>query len=135
MGAKGNAAIVRRAYEAFNTADMKTLTELFDENATWYTPGRGILAGDRKGREAVFAQFVRYGQKAFVPEMPWALRTRRHRSAASGETRNVRAMTELKRTPMSDIAKTPCNQNGVFLQQNERRINGIAAPTTQFVGQ
>jgi ketosteroid isomerase-like protein len=57
-----NAEIVRRGYHAFNTADMKTLTELFDENASWHTPGRGILAGDRKGREAVFAQFGRYGQ-------------------------------------------------------------------------
>ena len=57
-----NAEIVRRAYNAFNTADMKTLTELFDENASWHTPGRGILAGDRKGREAVFAQFGRYGE-------------------------------------------------------------------------
>ena len=58
-----NAEIVRRGYHAFNTADMKTLTELFDENASWHTPGRGILAGDRKGREAVFAQFGRYGQE------------------------------------------------------------------------
>ena len=28
-----NAEIVRRGYQAFNTADMKTLTELFDESA------------------------------------------------------------------------------------------------------
>jgi uncharacterized protein len=56
-----NAEIVRRGYQAFNTADMKTLTELFDENASWHTPGQGPLAGDRKGREAVFAQFGRYG--------------------------------------------------------------------------
>ena len=55
-----NADIVRRGYHAFNTADMKTLTELIDENASWHTPGRSI-AGDRKGREAVFAQFGRYG--------------------------------------------------------------------------
>ncbi len=57
-----NAEIVRRAYNAFNTADMKTLTELFDENASWHTPGKSI-AGDRKGRDAVFAQFGRYGQE------------------------------------------------------------------------
>ena len=36
-----NAEIVRRGYEAFNTADIETLTELFDENASWHTPGRG----------------------------------------------------------------------------------------------
>ncbi len=55
-----NAAIVRRGYEAFNTADMQTLTEIFDENASWHTPGRSPIAGDHEGREAVFAQFGRY---------------------------------------------------------------------------
>jgi ketosteroid isomerase-like protein len=40
---------------------MKTLTELFDENASWHTPGRGSIAGDRVGRDAVFGQFGRYG--------------------------------------------------------------------------
>ena len=60
MATGENAAIVRRAYEAFNTADMETLTELFDESASWHTPGRSPLAGDREGREATFAQFGRY---------------------------------------------------------------------------
>lgn len=59
--AERNAETVRRGYAAFNSADMKTLTELFDENASWHTPGRGPIAGDHKGREAVFAQFGRYG--------------------------------------------------------------------------
>ena len=56
-----NAAIVRRGYESFNTADMDTLTELFDESASWHSPGRGPAAGDHVGRDAVFAQFGRYG--------------------------------------------------------------------------
>lgn len=55
-----NAAIVERAYAAFNAADIPTLTELFDERAAWHTPGRGALAGDNEGRDAVFAQFGRY---------------------------------------------------------------------------
>ena len=55
-----NAVIVRRGYEAFNSADMEALTEIFDENASWHTPGRGPLAGDHRGREATFAQFGRY---------------------------------------------------------------------------
>ena len=59
-----NADIIRRGYNAFNTGDMKTLTELFDENASWHTPGRGSIAGDRMGREAVFAQFGRYGAES-----------------------------------------------------------------------
>ncbi|MEO8092438.1 MAG: nuclear transport factor 2 family protein [bacterium] len=61
MGAAENAAVVRRGYEAFNAADMETLTELFDENGSWHTPGRSSLAGDHEGREASFAQFGRYG--------------------------------------------------------------------------
>src|SRR3990170_1151492 len=63
MGADENAETVRRGYEAFNTADMKTLTEIFDESASWHTPGRGSLAGDHKGREATFAYFGRLGQE------------------------------------------------------------------------
>jgi uncharacterized protein len=55
-----NAGTVRRGYEAFNAADMKTLAELFDENAVWHSPGQGPFAGDHQGREAVFAQFGRY---------------------------------------------------------------------------
>jgi ketosteroid isomerase-like protein len=58
---QSNAALVRRGYEAFNIADMETLTELFDENASWYTPGRSPIAGEYRGRDAVFAQFGRYG--------------------------------------------------------------------------
>ena len=58
-----NAAIMRRAYEAFNTADMKTLTETFDESAVWHLPGRSSLANDYQGREATFAYFARLGQE------------------------------------------------------------------------
>jgi hypothetical protein len=57
--AERNAATVRRGYEAFNTGDMKTLTEIFHESASWHTPGRGPLAGDHQGREATFAYFGR----------------------------------------------------------------------------
>jgi len=56
-----NAETVRRGYQAFNTGDMKTLTELFDERASWHTPGRSPIAGDHQGRDAAFAQFGRYG--------------------------------------------------------------------------
>ncbi len=58
--AQDNVERVRRGYAAFNAADMATLMELFAEDASWHTPGRGILAGDHKGRDAVFAQFGRY---------------------------------------------------------------------------
>src|SRR5204863_1028418 len=59
----GNSAIVRRGYDALNTADLAALTELFDEHASWHTPGQSPLAGDADGREAVFAQFGRYSDE------------------------------------------------------------------------
>lgn len=61
MAAEEDAELIRRGYEAFNKGDMETLTELFDENAVWHTPGRSSVAGDHEGREAAFALFGRYG--------------------------------------------------------------------------
>ena len=61
--AEFNADVVRRGYRAFNAADIKALTELFDEKSSWHTPGRSPAAGDRRGRDAVFHQFGRYGDE------------------------------------------------------------------------
>ena len=58
--AEKNVESVRRGYAAFNTGDMKPLTELFHESASWHTPGQSSIAGDRKGRDATFAQFGKY---------------------------------------------------------------------------
>ena len=63
MRADENAAIIRRGYEAFNSGDMETLTEIFDERAVWHLPGRSSLADDYQGREATFAYFGRLGQE------------------------------------------------------------------------
>jgi ketosteroid isomerase-like protein len=63
MGADENAAIIRRGYEAFNSGDMATLTELFDEGAVWHLPGRSSMANDYQGRDASFAYFGRLGQE------------------------------------------------------------------------
>lgn len=59
--AENNADLVRRGYAAFGAGDMKTLTEIFDEKASWHTPGKSPIAGDYRGRDAVFAQFGKYG--------------------------------------------------------------------------
>jgi ketosteroid isomerase-like protein len=58
-----NAEAVRRGYQAFNAADIATLTELFDEKATWHSPGKNPLAGDFKGRDAILAHFGQMGQE------------------------------------------------------------------------
>src|SRR6185503_2387980 len=62
-GADENAAIMRRAYEAFNSGDMDTLVELFDESAVWHTPGRSWPSNEYQGREATLAYFGRLGQE------------------------------------------------------------------------
>ena len=63
MGADENAAIMRRAYEAFNTGDINTLIELFDESAVWHLPGRSSMANDYQGREATLAYFGQLAQE------------------------------------------------------------------------
>ena len=55
-----NAEVVRRGYAAFNAADLEALREIFDERASWHTPGHSPIAGDNRGRDAVFQQFGRY---------------------------------------------------------------------------
>ena len=56
-----NADLVRRGYEAFNKADSEALTQIFHKDSSWHTPGKSPAAGLRKGREAVFMQFGKYG--------------------------------------------------------------------------
>src|SRR5438046_4931699 len=63
MRADENAAIMRRAYEAFNTGDMDTLIETFDESAVWHLPGRSSMANDYQGREATLAYFGQLAQE------------------------------------------------------------------------
>ena len=63
MTADENAVIMRRAYEAFNSGDMDTLIELFDESAVWHLPGRSSMATDYQGRDATLAYFGQIAQK------------------------------------------------------------------------
>ncbi len=63
MGPDENVAIMQRAYDAFNTGDINTLTELFDESVVWHLPGRSSMADDYQGRDATLAYFGQLGQK------------------------------------------------------------------------
>jgi ketosteroid isomerase-like protein len=63
MGAAENVAIMQRAYDAFNSADMDTLIELFDESCVWHLPGRSSMAKDYQGRDATLAYFGQIGQE------------------------------------------------------------------------
>ncbi len=61
MTAQQAADVVRQGYHGFNTADIELLSRIFDEESSWETPGQSSAAGLRKGRDAVFGQFGRYG--------------------------------------------------------------------------
>ena len=55
--AQSNAAVMRRAVDAFGAGDMATLTEIFAPDIRWHIPGRSAIAGDYIGRDAVFGFF------------------------------------------------------------------------------
>jgi ketosteroid isomerase-like protein len=61
MSEMTNADVVRRGYEAFNEADIDTIIRMWAEDCTWTTPGSSSVAGTAKGRDAVLAQYGRYG--------------------------------------------------------------------------
>jgi ketosteroid isomerase-like protein len=63
MSPDENVAITQRAYDAFNEADIDTLTELFDENVSWHQPGRSSMANDYEGRDATLGFFGQIGQE------------------------------------------------------------------------
>jgi len=57
MTAEENVAIMQRAYDAFNTGDIDTVGEIFDESVVWHLPGRSSYADDYQGREATLTYF------------------------------------------------------------------------------
>jgi ketosteroid isomerase-like protein len=63
MGTAENVELVRRGYEAFNTGDMATLSELFAEDAVWHVAGSGVLSGTKQGRDAILAYFGELGTR------------------------------------------------------------------------
>jgi len=63
MTSDENVAIMRRGYEAFNTGEMDTLVELFDEGMVWHLPGKSSFADDYQGRDATLAYFAQLGQQ------------------------------------------------------------------------
>jgi ketosteroid isomerase-like protein len=84
MTADENVAIMQRAYEAFNTGDIDTLVDLFDDSAAWHLPGRSSMADDYQGREATLAYFGQLAQ-----ESGGTFRAELQHLAAEGDTRVV----------------------------------------------
>lgn len=65
MGAKENVEVVRRGYEAFQKGDLAAFDDLLADDCVWHVPGRGQLAGDKKGRQATVEY---YGQLGVLSE-------------------------------------------------------------------
>jgi hypothetical protein len=56
-------ALVKRGYEAFNSADVATLTELIADDAVQHMPeGKNQFAGDHKGRDNILAMYGRLAE-------------------------------------------------------------------------
>ena len=83
MEPQENVAIMQRAYEAFNTGDTDTLTELMDETV-WHLPGRSPMAGDYQGSGATLAYFGQLAQ-----ETGGTFRAELQHMAADGDNRVV----------------------------------------------
>ena len=49
-----NEAVVRQIFGAFARKEGLALRGLFAEDAVWSVPGRGVMAGTYRGREAIF---------------------------------------------------------------------------------
>jgi ketosteroid isomerase-like protein len=58
-----NITRVKRGFEAFAAGDMATLTDLFEPNVHWHAEKTGVLEGDYKGRDALFASFAQLGHE------------------------------------------------------------------------
>lgn len=61
MSEHPNAAVVRRAYEAFAAGDIATLTETIAEDAIWHIGGDNTFSGDYEGRDSIFTHFMTIG--------------------------------------------------------------------------
>ena len=59
MSAADNAALVRTLIDAFQRGDLATMRTHFAPDAVWELPGRGALAGEYKGPDAIVGFLAR----------------------------------------------------------------------------
>lgn len=57
MAEHPNVARIRDGYAAFAKGDFAVLNDLFAEDVLWHVSGRSQLAGDYRGRDAVYGFF------------------------------------------------------------------------------
>ncbi len=54
-----NEELLRRGYDAFKNNDLETLGELLADGIVWHHAGDNSISGDFRGKEEVFAHFMR----------------------------------------------------------------------------
>jgi ketosteroid isomerase-like protein len=59
--AQENVALIRRGFEAFNTGDIATLSEIIANDCIQHMAGNNRFTGDHKGRDNILAM---YGEMA-----------------------------------------------------------------------
>jgi ketosteroid isomerase-like protein len=70
MTADENAAIVRRGYEAFNSADVATLSEVFHENAVWHGRAAARWPVTTRGATQPWATSAGWGRRQAATSGP-----------------------------------------------------------------
>jgi uncharacterized protein len=55
---ENDVATVRRFYGAFASRDFETMQACFTPDAVWHLPGRGAIAGDHQGWDAIRDDFL-----------------------------------------------------------------------------
>lgn len=54
-----NGELIQEGFEAFAKGDMDTIAGLFADDIVWHAPGTSALSGEFRGKDEVFASFVR----------------------------------------------------------------------------
>lgn len=62
MADQPDVALVKRGYEAFNNADVATLSGMFADDAVQHVPGSHQLSGDKVGRDAILGYYGQIGE-------------------------------------------------------------------------
>ena len=62
MAEHPDVTLVKRGYEAFNSADIATLTELIADDAVQTMVGDNLVSGEFKGRDNILGMYGKLGE-------------------------------------------------------------------------
>ena len=62
MAEHPDVTLVKRGYEAFNSADVATLTELIADDAVQTMVGDNLVSGEYKGRDTILGMYAKLGE-------------------------------------------------------------------------